>query len=286
MNTHRATLIGFSAILLWSLLALLTIFASPVPPLQLNAMTFGIGALVGLVWTARRGFAVLRGVPLRVYVLGTAGLFGYHFLYFTAFRLGPDASTGLIAYLWPLLIVLMSGLLPGARLSARPIVGAALGLIGAALIVLQAPSTGAPLAALALAFLCALVWSSYSVASAFVREVPTEAVTVYCAATAVLSALAHLGFEQTQWPVGALGWASVVALGLGPVGIAFFTWDIGMKRGNIQFLGAASYAAPLLSTLALVAAGISTATPALALAALLITAGAALAASAAKPSGG
>ena len=283
MNSRRATWIGFSAILLWSLLALLTIFASPVPPLQLNAMTFGIGALVGVIWTSRRGFGVLRGVPMRVYALGTAGLFGYHFLYFTAFRLGPDATTGLIAYLWPLLIVLMSGLLPAARLSARPIIGAVLGLCGAALIVLQAGSTGAPLAALALAFLCALVWSSYSVASAYHSEVPSEAVTVFCAATALLSALAHFAFEGTQWPENALGWASVIALGLGPVGIAFFTWDIGMKRGDIQFLGTASYAAPLLSTLALVAADISTATPALAIAALLITVGAALAASAAKP---
>ncbi len=288
MSTRRATFIGFTAILLWSLLALLTICAAPVPPLQLNAMTFGIGTLVGLVWTARggsggHGFVVLRGVPWRVYAFGTMGLFGYHFLYFTAFRLGPDASTGLIAYLWPLLIVLMSGLLPGERLTPRPVIGAGLGLIGAALIVLQAGSAGAPLAALALAFLCALVWSGYSVASRWVRDVPTEAVTIYCAATAILSALAHLGFEQTQWPIGALGWASVIALGLGPVGIAFFTWDIGMKRGNIQFLGAASYAAPLLSTLALVAAGISKPSPALAIAALLITAGAALAASAAKP---
>ena len=280
---QHATFIGFTAILLWSLLALLTIFASPVPPLQLNAMTFAIGALVGLIWTARRGFGVFRDISWRVYAFGTAGLFGYHALYFTAFRLGPDASTGLIAYLWPLLIVLMSGLLPNERLLPRHIIGAGLGLLGAALIVLQAGMGGAPMLALALAFMCALVWSAYSVASRWVRDVPTEAVTVYCAATAVLSALAHLGFEQTVWPDDSLGWASVIALGLGPVGIAFFTWDIGMKRGNIQFLGAASYAAPLLSTLALVAAGISEPTPALAIAALLITAGAALAASAAKP---
>lgn len=278
MSTQRATLIGFTAILLWSLLALLTIFASPVPPLQLNAMTFGIGAVVGLVWTAWQGFGVLRVVSWRVYAFGTAGLFGYHALYFTAFRLGPDASTGLIAYLWPLLIVLMSGLLPNHKLLPRHIIGAGLGLAGVALIVLQAGMGGAPIAALMLAFLCALVWSSYSVAAAYLRDVPTEAVTIYCAATAILSALAHLAFEQTAWPSGSIGWASVIALGLGPVGIAFFTWDIGMKRGNIAFLGAASYAAPLLSTLALVAAGINKPTPALALAALLISAGAALAA--------
>jgi drug/metabolite transporter (DMT)-like permease len=70
----------------------------------------------------------------------------------------------------------------------------------------------------------------------------------------------------------------VLALGIGPVGAAFFTWDIGMKRGDIQLLGVASYAAPLLSTLALVAAGITSPSWAIALAAVLIAGGAALAA--------
>jgi drug/metabolite transporter (DMT)-like permease len=58
-----------------------------------------------------------------------------------------------------------------------------------------------------------------------------------------------------------MGWAAVLALGIGPVGAAFFTWDIGMKRGDIQLLGVASYAAPLLSTLALVMAGIARSRP-------------------------
>ncbi|TAG28548.1 MAG: EamA family transporter, partial [Rhodobacterales bacterium] len=109
-------------------------------------------------------------------------------------------------------------------------------------------------------------------------DVPTESVTVFCLATALLSAIAHLALEDTVWPVGALGWGAVLALGIGPVGAAFFTWDIGMKRGDIQLLGVASYAAPLLSTLALVVAGITNPSWAIALAAVLIAGGAALAA--------
>jgi drug/metabolite transporter (DMT)-like permease len=280
MHRRTATLIGTTAIALWALLALGAIGSAPVPPLQLNAMSFAIGAAVGLIWTGWRGFAVLRGVPLRVYFFGTAGLFGYHALYFSAFRLGPDASTGLIAYLWPLLIVLFSGLLPNERLRPRHIAGAALGFSGAALIVLQSGNMGANPAALILAFLCALTWAGYSVASRGMGHVPTEAVAVFCASTAALSALAHLAFETSVWPSGAVSWASIIGLGLGPVGIAFFTWDIGMKHGDIQTLGAASFAAPLLSTLALIAAGISQPSTALGVAAILIVAGAALAASA------
>ncbi len=278
MTKARATLIGFTAVLMWSMLALFTIGSAPVPPLLLNALCFGIGGLIGLVWTAGRGFGVLRGVGWKVYVFGTLGLFGYHLLYFTAFRLSPSAETGLIAYLWPLFIVLLSGLLPGERLRAPHVIGAFIAFAGAAVIVLGRDGGEGSALGLGLAFLCALTWAGYSILSRRLGDVPTESVTVFCLATALLSALAHLLLEETTWPVGPLGWGAVLALGIGPVGVAFFTWDIGMKRGDIQLLGVASYAAPLLSTLALVAAGITRPSWAIALAAVLIAGGAALAA--------
>lgn len=280
MARGKATLIGFSAVLLWSLLAMLTIGSAPVPPFELNALCFGIGGTLGLVWTLATGrLGVLKTVPWQVYAFGTAGLFGYHFLYFTAFRLGPDASTGLIAYLWPLFIVLLSGLLPGERLTGLHIMGALIALAGTGIIVLGAGQSAAVnLPALSLAFLCALTWAGYSVLSRRLGAVPTESVTVFCLATAALSLIAHLGWEQTLWPQAALGWGAVLALGLGPVGLAFFTWDIGMKKGDIQLLGVTSYAAPLLSTLALVAAGMAAPSFRLVAAAVLITGGAALAA--------
>ena len=279
MTKARATAIGFTAILMWSLLALFTIGSAPVPPLLLNALCFGIGGLIGLVWTLRQGLGVLRGVGWKVYAFGTVALFGYHFLYFTAFRLSPTAETGLIAYLWPLFIVLLSGLLPGESLRAPHVIGALIAFAGAALIVLgRADDAGGSALGLALAFLCALTWAGYSILSRWLGAVPTESVTVFCLATAVLSALAHLALEQTVWPAGWFGWGAVLALGIGPVGAAFFTWDVGMKKGDIQLLGVASYAAPLLSTLALVAAGIARPTWIIALAAVLIAGGAALAA--------
>ncbi|MBL4915959.1 DMT family transporter [Szabonella alba] len=281
MTRNRATAIGFTAVLMWALLALFTVGSAPVPPFLLTALCFGIGGGLALIWLlAGRGLSVLRDVPPGVYLFGTAGLFGYHFLYFSALRMAPAAEAGLIAYLWPLFIVLFSGLLPGERLRALHLLGAGLAFAGAALIVLRGGASFSPAAlpGYGLAFLCALTWSTYSVVSRRFGAVPTEAVTVFCLATALLSALAHLALEQTVWPAGPIGWLSVLGLGLGPVGAAFFTWDIGMKRGDIQLLGVASYAAPLLSTLVLVLAGIAQATPVLLLAAMLIAGGALLAA--------
>jgi len=281
MSRNQATLIGFTAVALWSLLALFTVGSAPVPPLQLNALCFAIGGALGLIWVgATEGFGVLRQVSWKVYAFGTAALFGYHLIYFSALRLAPPAEASLIAYLWPLLIVLFSGLLPGERLKPLHVIGALIAFAGAALIVARGGISASTdsLPGYGLAFLCALTWSGYSLASRRLGQVPTAAVAVYCLATALLSGLAHLAFEPTHWPETRLGWASVIALGLGPVGLAFYTWDVGVKRGDIQMLGTASYAAPLLSTLALVLAGIAAASPVLLLAAAMIAMGAFLAA--------
>lgn len=287
MTTKRATMIGFVAVILWSFLALFTVGTAPMPPLLLNAICFAIGGSLGLIWIATSGgLRQLKSVPLWVFGFGTVGLFGYHILYFSALRLAPAAEAGLIAYLWPLLIVLFSGLLPGEQLKRAHILGALVAFAGAAMIV-QGGGSGFQIEALpgyALAFCCALFWSGYSVLSRKLGDVPTAAVAVFCVATAILSLVLHLALEEPQWPASALGWGSVLALGLGPVGLAFFVWDIGVKKGDIQLLGTSSYAAPLLSTLILVVAGVAAANWVLGLSALLITAGAMIAARASVPS--
>ena len=281
MTRSTATSIGFVAVLLWALLALFTAGSAPVPPFLLNALTFAIGGAVGVVWVLLRGrLSTLRGVSWRIYAFGTAGLFGYHALYFSALRLAPPAEAGLIAYLWPLLIVLFSGLLPGEHLRRGHIIGALISFAGAALIVLRNGASFDPAATpgLILAALCALTWSTYSVVSRRMGNTPTEVVAVFCVLTALLSVPAHLALETTVWPATGFGWLSVLALGLGPVGLAFYVWDIGVKKGDIQVLGVASYAAPLLSTFVLIAAGFAQASWQLVGAAVLITVGAGIAA--------
>lgn len=282
MTKNRATAIGFVAVLLWALLALFTVGSAPTPPLLLNAICFTIGGTLGLIWTWRSGgLAQLKQVSWKVFAFGTVGLFGYHALYFSALRMAPAAEAGLIAYLWPLLIVLFSGLLPGETLRPGHLLGACLGFSGAALIITGGGTAGFQaehLPGYALALLCALTWSGYSVVSRRLGQTPTSSVAVFCVLTAIASWILHFSLEQTVWPPDALTWMSTVALGLGPVGLAFYVWDIGVKHGDIQMLGTSSYVAPLLSTLVLVVAGIATPSWTLAIAALLVTGGAAIAA--------
>jgi drug/metabolite transporter (DMT)-like permease len=275
-----ATFIGFTAVLMWSLLALFTAASGAVPPFQLIAIAFTIGGVLGLLFIAATGrWGDLRQ-PWQAWVLGVGGLFGYHFFYFTALRHAPPVEASLIAYLWPLLIVVLSAALPGERLRWYHIVGALLGLVGTMLIV----AGGATLTidadyvpGYAAAFVCAVTWSTYSVMSRRFSEVPTGAVAGFCLMTAALSAVAHLLTEDTVWPATGSQWVAVLALGLMPVGAAFYVWDYGVKRGDIQVIGASAYAAPLLSTAILIATGFAQATTTIGVAAVLIAGGAVLA---------
>jgi drug/metabolite transporter (DMT)-like permease len=285
----RATLIGFIAVLLWATLALFTTATGRVPPFQLLGLTFGIAFAVSLLrwlWLARRDPPAFRRIfrqPWPVWLLGVGGLFGYHALYFTALRYAPPVEASLIAYLWPLLIVLMSALLPGERLHWTHLLGGGFGLAGAVMLVLQkaggavgfdAQDMVGYLAALG----CAFTWSTYSVMSRRFGKAPTDLTGAFCGATALLGAAAHaLTAEPTVWPADPWQWAAVVALGLGPVGFAFFVWDYGVKRGEIKALGAGSYVSPLLSTILLILAGKAEATAAVLVACLLIVGGALIA---------
>ncbi len=108
--------------------------------------------------------------------------------------------------------------------------------------------------------------------------VSTDVVTAFCLATSVLSLVCHLGLETTVWPESTGEWIAVIGLGLLPVGAAFYAWDYGVKNGDIQVLGAASYAAPLLSTLVLIGFGFGEPSLRVLIACILITGGAVLAA--------
>lgn len=278
---RRATLVGASAVLMWATLALLTTLAGPLPPFQLVAMAFAIAFVIGIAWPVARGRPPLAalGQPWPVWLLGVGGLFGFHLLFFLALQLAPPVEANLINYSWPLLIVLFSALLPGERLRAWHVGGAAMGLAGAVLLLSGhgVALEGRHALGYAAALASAVTWAGYSVLSRRVGAVPTEAVAGFCGATAALAFLCHLAFERTVWPEGG-GWLAVAALGLGPVGLAFFVWDHGVKHGDIRALGAFAYAAPLLSTLLLLAAGAGAADWRVAAACLLIVGGAVLAA--------
>lgn len=289
MTAHspQATLIGSIAILLWSSLALFTTQANLVPPLLLLTLTFGVASLLFFIVYLAKGElkSSWAKTPTSAIVMGGLGFYFYHFCYFYAFQHAPPVEAGLIAYLWPLLIVLMAGMTKGNSLSWTHLVGAVIAFIGTG-IMLQSKgqvteidtNTAYNWTGYAAAFACAFIWSSYSVANRRFQTVPSSAVLWYCLVTTLLAGASHLMIEaengklSLDFPAGT--WIAILGLGFGPVGIAFFCWDTGVKKGNLSLLGVLSYTAPALSTAWLGLLTDAQLTTGQIIACLLITAGA------------
>jgi drug/metabolite transporter (DMT)-like permease len=281
MTPGRATALGTGAILLWATLASLTVLSGSLPPFQTTAIAFAIGGSVIALAAVARGRAAYMRPTAAALALGVYGLFGYHALYFAALQLAPPAEAHLLNSLWALFIVLFAALLPGHRLRINHVIGALMGLAAAALLVWARmgadPAGMSSRLGFTLALGCALVWSSYSVASRLLAEVPSESLAVSCLATAALASVCTLVFETWTAPPTLTAWLALLLLGAGPVGAAFLLWDIGMKQGDTSLLGALAYASPILSTVLLVVLGFAEPTWSLAVACLMLVAAAVIA---------
>ncbi len=283
MSRNAATAIGFLAVLMWGLLAMLSKMAGGVPPLQLIAMSFFIGGLLGVAsWPFRPdAFSVLTSQIWQVWALNVGALFGCHFLYFLAVRNAPVVEVSLIAYLWPLLIVVFSAFAPGEKLRWYHLAGVVLGLGGAFFVISKGQSfsltTGLQLGHI-IAIPYAIMWAGFSVLIRKYGDVPSDIVAGFCFACAALSGISHFILEPSLWPLSSAQWFAIIGLGLLPMGAAFYFWDYGMKHGDRMVLGAASYAAPLLSTVILILSGFATYHWSIAVGCVLITIGAVVAA--------
>ena len=161
-------------------------------------------------------------------------------------------------YLWPLFIVVFSPLiLPGYSLRAHHLLAALLGMGGAALIV-----TGGSLVSFQSTYLpgyllggtAAFLWATYSLLTKRVGGFPNAAIGGFCFVSGMLSLLVHVFLEEPY----ALTLGDVpflLALGVGPMGGAFFLWDGALRLGDPRIIGALAYLTPLLSTLLLILSG-------------------------------
>jgi len=285
VGSSQATGVGVLAIVLWAALALLTVRAGAIPSFELLSLCFAIAFLAGVAVLGLQGWEAIAQLrqPFQPWFAAFLAIFLYHALYFYALSAAPPARASLIAYLWPLLIVLLSATPTtgnSSRLSPRHLAGALLGLAGTCLVVLGqrkvVPTTGSAFG-YAAAACCAIVWSSYSVINRRFAKTPSAMIVGVCGAVALVGTACHLLFESaTVWP-GRSQWIAILGLGLGPTGLAFLAWDFATKHGNLPLLGALSYLAPVISTLLLTVTGAVPPSASLFISALLVIVGALIA---------
>ncbi len=248
----QSVVFALITIALWSSLAVLSSGLVHIPAfLQLGVALTSCGIISLVKWRHWR-------VPARTLAVGIAGIFGYHYLLFMSYRNAPVIEANLINYLWPLMIVVFTPLyFRDKPLKTYHIIGAVLGTCGAALIVTggRLSLDSQYLTGYFLAFAAALFWSNYSLASARLPRFNSAAVGGFCFWSGLLALLLFATEQQispSTFTLNNKDWIFMIALGVGPLGIAFFTWDIALKRGDTRIVGALAYTAPMGSTALLI----------------------------------
>ncbi len=258
----KANFYALAAIFLWASLATLGVALKHVPPFLLTGISLALGSV--LAWPfVLRDPRQWRIAPSTL-GLGVSTLFGYHFLLFLGLRLAPAVEVNLINYLWPLLIVVLAPLyVPAIRLRVPHLIAAGLGFGGATLAIWgghqvadEIPHSASVIPGLGylLALGSAFLWANYSLqtkrAAITGKRFPTAAIGLFGLLSGLLSLLCHWLLEPAAHLSGQ-DWLLLLAMGLGPLGAAFFLWDKALKLGDVRQVGILSYLTPLASTLLL-----------------------------------
>lgn len=287
-----ATLGGLLAVVFWAssvavtrtLAEALGVFAAP-------AVTSLLAGLMGLVPLAlapgRRHH--LRELPRPYWLICGSVFLVYMLGYYAAVGLARSRAevldVGLINYLWPSLTLLLTIPLMGAR--ARWTLAPGLLLAGAGVVLVvtgDSPFAPSRLVAAAVsnapaygaALVGAFFWALYSVVGRRLAGGSAgDAVPVFLLAAGVLLGLVALVRGESP-SLAAVPWGQLLYAALVPTLAAYALWDRAMRGGDAVLVASASYATPVLSTLVSCWWLAMPLTRSLALACLLVAAGAVL----------
>lgn len=262
--TRRATMAGLAALVVWSFMTGL---------IRMTTEAFGSQLGTALVYTLGAAFLFLvnRPTPLRdiprIYLVTGGALFVvYEVCMANAIGLAADeqqtVEVGILNYLWPTLTVLLwAGLRPGNRVRSlgRVLPGA---VIAAAGIVLamggrELAEGGVPFAGLltnpapyGLALTASVSWAVYSTATPRMAEGANA--TAYFFTLVAVALWVLFSLSGAPCPQPGIPWEGVIPLLAATVAVAsgYALWNFAINHGDMRLLSSASYAAPVLSSVA------------------------------------
>lgn len=274
MSKMNATFRGCGALAIWSLTALCTVHLRNVPIWLLVAIVCAIGFFYALL----RYRIELRNGEIALSTLGFGSVIllmnqaGYLF----AFKLAPAAHVDLIYYLWPILVLLSRGALPGQRFESKAVLAALFGLTGVYLVIAHEGSDStldaSHLLGYGAALAAAISWMLYTLYASFQSDLKSGVIGLSCGPAALIAWIMHSSLEPAYAPTNT-EWGYCLFIGLGVLGLSLRLWDQGIKRGHFVLLNTLSYSVPICSIAFLIAAGRATASPTLWLAAILVSLG-------------
>jgi len=263
VRLDRNTILGLSAILLWSAtVAVARSISERIGPATAGASVYlAAGAFLGGdLLLKERSFKSLRKLP-RKYVVGCGTLFVlYTLTLFLALGLAANRrqtiEVGLLNYLWPALTILFSLVILGQRASLGLIPGTLVALSGVVLVLTQDTSASwgsfsmnvlSNPVAYGLGGLAAITWGLYSNLTRRWGEPDSSgAVLLFTVTTGVAFWVVRLlRPEDGTWGVRVVAEVAFLALA---TALAYVFWDIAMREGDMVLVASCSYLTPFFST--------------------------------------
>lgn len=268
------TLIGYSALIFWALAAPFVVKIKSLPIFEIMSVVFSVSFILSATkLTLCRRWSKLKQ-PWFLWLIGFLGIYGNNLLYIVAFKNAPAAHADLINYLWPIIVILFTGFLPNEKLSARHLFAASFGFTGIYILISQGEQgfDKQYLFGYIIAFLDALVWSTYTLMARHYGKTPVEIIGIYCGIGALCSILLHFRLEVLVYPHWEQ-WLILIMMGMTTQCLAYFFWDYGIKRGDFKLLTILSYGNPVLSIVFLIICGMASPSIELLVACMLVTTG-------------
>lgn len=218
----------------------------------LSTMLFLRFALAGgllAAWGRLQGMAWPHGRDLLwLMAMGGLGYVGQAYCYFAALRHASAGMVGLLLYLYPAIVVVLSAFIFKRAIGAGRRWAVALALAGTALTVggdLHSETAG-----IMLGIGAALIYSAYILAGEGVmqRVAPLPAATVVILSAAAVYATGAV-IEGIHWPSGGAGWLAVGAIALFSTVLAILGFFKGMERLGAADASTLSTMEPLITIL-------------------------------------
>lgn len=258
MTKRNATLVGLSAILLWSaMVGLIRHITAAFGPVAGAALVYTCGFAMLLVTI---GFPKLSTFPRAYLFIGSALFAVYEMLLSLSLGLASNSRQALevsmMNYLWPSLTVLFAVLFNRQKAGFLLVPGLGLSLCGVCFVL--GGETGLDIAGMLanvqdnplpylMAGFGAFVWASYCTVTSRMAN-GQNGTTLFFLVTALALWTLYLFTDQPPMHFNIRAALSLIGAACS-LGFGIAAWNIGMLKGNVTVLATASYFTPVLSSL-------------------------------------
>lgn len=258
MNSKKATLIGFAAIFLWSLIvALIKEVSNYFGPIGGAALIYSLASIFLLI---SFGWTNLKDFPPKYLILGSILFVSYEIC--VSLSIGYSTNNkqaieiGMVNYLWPTTTILFSILFNKQKASLLIIPGVCLSIMGICLVLggdegfsfkgMLSNVKDNPFS-YGLALLGVFLWAAYCTLTARAAN-GKNGITLFFILVSIVLWIKWIlsGDVSPNFELDSIIYLLLAAFAMG---IGYGAWNVGIMHGNVTLLATASYFIPVVSAL-------------------------------------